>query len=131
VLAYDGKLRDRVGPSGVGLGSDGILDGTLTVTLASTGGRTVTRLLLESSAPGSWSTDTATGSWILGVANSLDGVLLNDPVTMAVNFTVTDGSSLTLFASDSGDLEFAPGTALTLSVSFSDGSNASTTLTIQ
>ncbi len=38
-VAYDGKLRDRLGPGSVGLGADGALDGTLTATLAATGAR--------------------------------------------------------------------------------------------
>src|SRR5204862_246890 len=74
-LTYNGKLRDRVGPGSLGLGADGALDGTLTVTLSAAGGRTVTRLQLQSSAPGTWDTDIATSAWILGAASTLDSAL--------------------------------------------------------
>jgi len=123
-LMYAGKLRDRVGSSRVGLGGDGALDGTLTATLSATGGRTITRLALQSSAPGRWDTDAATSAWVLGVASTLDGPLLNDPGTMAVSFTVADGGSFRLFAADFADSEFVPGTALTLTATFSDGTTA-------
>jgi hypothetical protein len=126
-LTYDGKLRDRVGPGSVGLGADGAVDGTLTATLNATGGRTVTRLQLQSSAPGSWDTEAATSAWILGAASSLDGALLNDPATMAVNFAVADGGSFKVFAADFADIEFAPGTTLTLTVRFSDGTAVTAT----
>ena len=37
-LAYNGKLRDRVGQGETALGPDGALDGTLTATLSGSGG---------------------------------------------------------------------------------------------
>jgi hypothetical protein len=126
-LVYNGKLRDRVGSSNLGRGADGALDGTFTVTLAASGGRTITRLALQSNAPGSWDTDGATSTWLLGVATSLDGPLINDAVTMAVNFAVPDGGSFQLFASDFAGLEFVPGRVLTLTAVFSDGTSASAT----
>src|SRR2546429_3679040 len=107
-LSYDGKLRDRVQAGNFGLGADGALDGTFTVTLSASGGRTITRLQLRSSAPGSWDTDAATSSWLLGVAGTLDGVLLNDPATLAVNVAVADGGSFRLFAPDFANIEFLP-----------------------
>src|SRR5207237_959788 len=85
-LAYNGKLRDRVGQGNVTLVPDGALDGTLTATLSASGGRTVTGLRLDSNAPGIWDTVSSTGYWVLAVAPSLDGALLNAPGTMAVNF---------------------------------------------
>jgi len=120
-LSYDGKLRDRVGPGSVGLGADGAMDGTLTATLSAAGGRTVTRLQLQSSAPGSWDTEAATSAWVLGAASTLDGALLNDPATMAVNFAVADGGSFKVFAADYANIEFVPGVTLTLTATFSDG----------
>ena len=36
-LAYNGKLRDRVGQGETALGPDGALDGTLTATLSGSG----------------------------------------------------------------------------------------------
>ncbi|HYR14858.1 MAG TPA: hypothetical protein VEQ67_11655, partial [Mycobacterium sp.] len=123
-IFYGGKLRDRVGADNVGLGGDGAVDGTLTATLTAAGGRTITRLQLQSSAPGSWDTDAATSAWALGVASTLDGPLLNDAAMMAVNFTVADGGTFRLFAADYADLEFAPGVTLTLTATFSDGTTA-------
>ena len=129
-VTYDGKLRDRVGQSSIALGADGGLDGTLTVTLSASGGRTITHLQLQSSAPGSWDTDAATSAWVLGVASSLDGALLNDPGTMAVNFTVPDGASFRLFAADFANIEFVPGVTLTVTAVFSDGSSARASVTV-
>jgi hypothetical protein len=129
-VTFDGKLRDRVGQSNLQLGGDGVLDGTLTVTLTATGGRTITRLTLQSSAPGTWDTDPATSAWVLGVAATLDTALLNDPGTMAVNVMVPDGGSVRLFAADWADIEFVPGTLLTVTAVFSDGTTARATLTV-
>jgi hypothetical protein len=41
-VAYNGKVQDRVGQGETALGADGAQDGTLTVTLNGSGGRTVT-----------------------------------------------------------------------------------------
>ena len=129
-LVYNGKLRDRVGSSNLGRGVDGAPDGTFTVTLAAAGGRTLTRLALQSDAPGSWDTDVATSTWLLGVATSLDGPLINDPVTMAVNFAVPDGGSFQLFAADWTGIEFLPGTTLTVTAVFSDGTSTTASVAV-
>src|SRR5439155_652034 len=128
-LAFNGKLRDRVGQANLALGADGALDGTLTATLSASGGRTVTGLRLDSNAPGTWDTTGATGFWVLAVAPSLDGAVLNAPGTMAVNFPVADGGSFVVFASDYLDSEFLSGNTLTLTATFSDGSSASASTT--
>jgi hypothetical protein len=129
-VTYNGKLRDRVGQSNLALGSDGALDGTLTATLSASGGRTVTALTLQSSAPGTWDTDGSSGYWALGVAPTLDGALLNNSSTMAVNFPIADGGSFVIFASDYGGIEFLPGTTLTLTATFADGTTATATTTV-
>jgi len=126
-LSYDSKVRDRVSQGNLGLGADGAPDGTLKVWLSAPGGRTITRLQLQSSAPGTWDTDSTTSAWVLGVATTLDKALLNDPATMAVNFRVFDGGTFRLFAADWADLEFVPGTTLTVTANFSDGATASAT----
>jgi galactose oxidase-like protein/glyoxal oxidase-like protein/PKD domain-containing protein/Big-like domain-containing protein len=124
-IAYNGKLRDRVGMSSTALGPDGTADGTLTMTLSATGGRTVTGVALTSSAGGgAWDTIASTGQWVIGVATSLDGALLNNTSTMAVSVPVADGGSLVLFASDNSNLHFVGGATLTLTVNFSDGTSA-------
>jgi hypothetical protein len=121
-LAYNGKLRDRVGQDNTALAPDGALDATLTATLRASGGRTITALRLDSDAPGTWDTSSATPFWALAVAPSLDGALMNAPGSMAVNFPVADGGSFVVFASDYQNLEFVPGRTLTLTATFSDSS---------
>jgi hypothetical protein len=123
-LSYNGKLADRVGRGNTALAADGALDGTLTVTLNASGGRTLTALRLHSDAPGVWDTAAASTYWTLGVAEGLDAALLNDPSTMAVTLPVSDGGTFVLFASDSGGIEFVPGVTLTLTATFSDGVTA-------
>ena len=127
-IAYNGKTRDRVGQSNTALSPDGALDGVLTATLSG-GGRTITALRLDSSGPGTWDTDGASASWALGAAAAADGALLNEPTTMAVNFSVADGGGFVVFASDYANIEFAPGATLTLRATFSDGTTATATTT--
>jgi hypothetical protein len=129
-MTYNGLLRDRVGQGNTALGPDGALDGTLTVTLSANGGRTVTALRLDSDAPGTWNTAGATASWVLAVASSLDGALVNAPGTMAVNLPVADGASFVVFAADYLGAEFLPGRTLTLTTTFSDGSTATAVTTV-
>jgi len=129
-LTYNGKLRDRVGPGNSALAPDGTLDGTLTATVSAAGGRTITALRLDSDGPGTWDTSSATQSWALAVAPSLDGALLNAPDTMAVNFPVADGASFVLFAADYQNLEFLPGRTLTLTATFSDGTITTAVTTV-
>src|SRR5215471_16691221 len=129
-LAYNGLLRDRVGQGNVALAPDGVPDGTFTVTLSATGGRTVTGLRLDSNAPGTWDTSSSTVFWVLGVAPSLDAAVINASSTMAVNFTVADGGSFVVFAADYQGTEFLAGRTLTLTATFSDGSSATATTTI-
>ena len=129
-LAYNGKLRDKVGGGDTARGPDGSPDGTLTLSLSAPGGRTVTALLLQNGIGGSWDTTAGNGIWLLGVATSLDGALLNNAATMAVNTLVPDGGSVRLFASDyNGGLGFSAGLTLTVTVTFSDGTSAQATTT--
>ena len=133
-LAYNGMLRDRVGQGDTALAPDGALDGTLTVTLSASGGRTVTALRLDGDhppAPGLWLTNSpGTTHYVLGVAPTLDGALLNAPGTMAVNFAVPDGGSFILFAADWHNTGFQPGRSLTLTATFADGSTATAVTTV-
>ena len=118
---FDGKVRDRVGQSSAVTGADRLLDGTFTLKLAPvTGARHITRLRLTSSI-GLWDTDPAlTDKWVLGAAIGIDGPLLNNGSTGAVDFTLPDGGILSLFASDGPLNYFAPGTTFTLTI-FADG----------
>ena len=130
-LVYNGKLRDRVGAGDTALGGDGLSDATMTLTLSGAGGRTVTALQLSNGIGGTWDTTAPNAPWVLGVASSLDGALLNNATTMAVNTFMADGGSLALFASDYNNGQgFALGTVLTLTVTFSDGTSAQATTTV-
>ena len=106
------------------LAADNFLDGTFTVTLqAGSGNRTVTSLDLRRSAnTGIWDTIPNDTYWVSGAASSLDAPLLNAS-NGTVNFALGDGGSFSIFASDTSNL-FAAGSNFTLSVGFSDGTNA-------
>jgi len=133
-LTYNGKLRDRVGQGETALAPDGTLDATLTATLSASGGRTVTALRLESNWPtwpGTWLTSSpGTGHWVLAVAPTLDGTVVNAPVSLAVNLPVADGGSFVVFAADYLNGEFSPGNTLTLTATFSDGTTATAATTV-
>ena len=133
---WEGKIRDRVGQGNLALAPDNALDGTFTVTLNLSDSRTVTALQLFSyvpnatSAVGTWDTDVNTTYWALGVSATLDGPLLNDLGTAAVNFSVAAGGSFVIFASDLQDMEFVSGNRLTLNAFFSDASTATVQVVI-
>jgi hypothetical protein len=133
-VAYNGKVQDRVGQGETALGADGAQDGTLTVTLNGSGGRTVTGLRLTSNWatwPGTWRTNSpGTGYWVLGMAATQTGPLLNAAGTMAVNFAVADGGSFVVFAADYLGGEFVPGNVLAVTATFSDGSTATASTTV-
>src|SRR5215831_15306857 len=130
-LTWEGLIRDRVGQGKLALAPDGALDGTLTVILGLSGGRTVTALKLNSYLPdgtnpvGTWDTDIHSTYFVLGASTGLDDPLLNDPSTAAVNFFVAEGDSFVVFASDFQAMEFLSGNKLVLLASFSDTSTES------
>ncbi|HZS07245.1 MAG TPA: CAP domain-containing protein [Blastocatellia bacterium] len=130
-LSYNGKVRDRVGQGNTALASDGRPDGVFTASFPAGGGsRTVTSLQLsQQQQNGQWDTSPATGYWALGAAANPDGVFYNAG-TGTVNFTVADGVSFTIFASDYNNLMFAGGSTLTLTVGFSDGTKTTAALTL-
>jgi hypothetical protein len=101
-LVYNGKPRDKVSGGDIALGADGAAEATITLTLSAAGGRTITALQLQNGIGGVWDTTAPNSARVLGVAPSLDAPLLNNLTTMAVSTTVSDGGSLTLFASDYG-----------------------------
>jgi len=129
-LAFAGKIRDRVGQHISAVGPDGALDGAFFFTLApGAGPRTLTRLELRRAGPiGIWDTDPVSPYWVLGVAASLDGPLLNT-ADGAVSLTLPEGSGAMLFAADLGDL-FVLGSDFTLTATFADGTTASASTTI-
>ena len=101
------------------------------LTANGSGGRTVTGLRLTSNWatwPGTWRTSKP-GDWVLGVATTQTGPLLNTPGTMAVSFPVADEGSFVVFAADYLGGEFAPGDVLAVTATFSDGSTATAATT--
>jgi hypothetical protein len=66
--------------------------------------------------------------WVLGVADSLDGPLLNTS-DGAVSVTLPEGGGAVRFASDLLDL-FVPGSVFTLTANFADGTIASASVTV-
>src|SRR5207302_2239788 len=130
-VAYNGTLRDRVGQGNTALAADGALDATLTATLTGAAGRAVTRVRLQSGGQGLWDTDSGTIDWALGVAGTLDGPLLNNPTTMAVNFSVADGGTFSIFASEYPPMpQFVGGATLTLTATLADGTTATASTTV-
>jgi hypothetical protein len=129
-LAYEGMQRDRVGGGNTMLRTDGAMDGTLTLTVNGSAGRTLTRLRLDSNAPGTWDTTGGTSWWVLGVARGLDEPLLNQAGSMAIALTPEEGETLTLFASNYQNKVFQPGRTLTVTATFSDGTAATARITV-
>lgn len=128
-LAWEGLVRDRVGQGKLALAPDGALDGTLTVTLGSSVGLTVTALKLNSYLPdgttvGTWDTDINSTYFVLGASTGLDDPLLNDPANASVNFVVAEGGVFVVFASDFQDMEFLSGNTLELTASLVDTSTS-------
>src|SRR5439155_24956711 len=72
-----------------------------------------------------WDTDSASPSWALGTAASLDGALLNAG-NGSVNFAVADGSIFFLFASEF-DPNFTPGSTIPVTATYADCTSTSTT----
>src|SRR5438552_2476605 len=131
-LVFLGKLRDKVGQGSAAFSSDGALDGTFRVTVqqAGSGARTVTRLELRHPASGgTWDTDSATPSWALGAAASLETALRN-AANGSVSFGVGAGGAFFVFASDSTPTPFGSGASLTVTANFADGTMASATVTL-
>ena len=129
-LGWNGKVRDRVGQGEVALTADTALDGTLTATVTGPG-RTVKQLVLVATgtATGQWDTVNANGMWVLGAAADLDGTLYNNLANASVNFPVGDGATFAVFASDWFNTKFKPGTTLQLTVTFTDNTTATATVT--
>jgi subtilisin family serine protease len=130
-LAWNGKIRDRVGPAEGGPAPDGQLDGTLTATV--TGGpRTVKRLVLVASgaASGQWNTVPNDGYWLLGAAATVDTASMLNGADGSVSFAVADGGSFAVFATDWFNGKFVAGTTLTLTTTFTDDTVATASATV-
>src|SRR5216117_3380517 len=130
VLAFLGKLRDKVGQGNTAFSADGAFDGSFRVTVqAGSGARTVTRLELSRAGGGGvWDTDPATANWALGASAGLDGALLNSG-TGTVSFGVADGGAFFVFAADPSSV-FTSGVSFTLIANFADGTSASASASV-
>jgi hypothetical protein len=130
-LSYLGKTRDAVGQASSAR-VDGVMDGVFTVSVNTSGVRTVSKLVLHAANnTGTWDTDGNTSFWSLGAALSSSGALLNAS-NDAVNFPVSAGNStFFVFAGDAqGGVYFPPGKSFTLTATFSDGSSAAAAFTL-
>jgi hypothetical protein len=125
-LAYNGRLRDRVGRGNTAYSPDGLLDGTFTVTVSGGNGRVVTGLELRSDNGGVWDTVPTTAYWFLGAALGLDSALLRT-ATNAVNFAVPENGTFFVFGSESSSGHFRPGSTLTFTVRFADDATLTAT----
>jgi hypothetical protein len=118
-LHYDGILVDRVGPAAgaTAMTPDGNLDAVFTVSLAIGDG--VTRTISYIDLTGPLTRSTRASVTPLGVAQDAGSALLNN-ATGQINFPVTSGTTLTLFASDAGFIR--DGSEYTVKAVFTDGS---------
>jgi hypothetical protein len=129
-LAWNGKIRDRVGQGEAALAGDGGLDGTLTATLVGPG-RTVKQLVLDAggAASGRWDTVPGNGYWVLGAADGWEAPLQNAG-NGSVNFPVATDGSFAVFATDYFNAKFVAGTTLTLTVTFTDDTVATASVLV-
>jgi hypothetical protein len=116
-LHFDGVLVDRVGTTAGALAPDGNLDAVFTVSLAIGDG--VTRTISHIDLTGPSTRSTRAGFAPLGVAQDAGSALLNAS-NNTINFPVTSGTTLTLFAADAGFI--VEGATYTVKAVFTDGS---------
>jgi hypothetical protein len=116
-LHFDGILVDRVGTATGSLVPDGNLDAVFTMSLAIGDG--VTRTISFIDLTSSLTRSTRSGQPPLGVAQDAGSTLLNN-ATGQINFPVTSGTTLTLFAADAGFIQ--EGLTYTVKAVFTDGS---------
>ncbi len=116
-LHFDGILVDRVGGASGSLTPDGNLDAVFTVSLAIGDGATRTISYIDLTGPATRST--RINNVPLGVAQDPGSALLNN-ATGQINFPVTSGTTLTLFAANVGFIQ--EGATYTVKAVFTDGS---------
>lgn len=114
-LVFQGDLVDRVGGGSNGLSPDGQLDAVFTMSLNIGQGLTRTISYITLVGPQTRSTQSSN----LGVAADVGSPLLNG-TNGQINFPVTTGATLTLFAVDGGLI--VPGATYTATAAFTDGS---------
>jgi Bacterial Ig-like domain/Carboxypeptidase regulatory-like domain len=121
-LVYQGDLVDLVGGGSNGLSPDGQLDAVFTLSVNVGQGLTRTISYISLVGPQTRSTQSSN----LGVAADVGGPLLNG-TNGQINFPVTTGATVTLFAVDSGLMQ--PGATYTATAAFTDGSRFVATYT--
>jgi hypothetical protein len=85
--------------------------------------------LRRSANSGIWDTIPNNSYWVTGAASSLDAPLFN-AANGSVNFALADGASFNIFASDFNNNLFVSGSSFTVTLSFSDGTTATTSATV-
>ena len=126
-LVYQGDTVDRIGGGSNGLSPDGQPDAVFTLSLNVGQGVTRTISYITLVGPQTRSTQSNVGSGGLGVAADVGSPLLNNNAGQ-INFPVTTGATLTLFATDNGLIQ--AGATYTVTAAFTDGSQFIATYTI-
>lgn len=121
-LAYQGDVVDRVGGGSNGLSPDGQMDAVFTMSLNIGQGLTRTISYITLVGPQTRSTQSSS----LGVAADVGSPLLNG-TNGQINFPVTTGATVTLFAVDNGLIQ--AGATYTATAVFTDGSQFVATFT--
>jgi hypothetical protein len=121
-LVYEGDMVDRVGGGSNGLSPDGQLDAVFVMNMNIGEGLTRTISYITLVGPQTISTQTSN----LGVAADVGSTLLNG-TNGQINFPVSTGATVTLFATDSGLIQ--PGATYTATAVFTDGSHFVATYT--
>lgn len=136
-LTFDGRLRDRVSNQNgaAGLNADGDPDGTFTVTLPpATAAKLMTGLVLTGPNGDVWDTLPNTPAWTVGVSRSLDGgaaTLENSSGDGSLNAVPVGNTGVfKLFAAAAIPDVFTQGSSFTATVTFSDASTASGSVTL-
>ena len=134
-VSFDGRLRDRVSKNhaAAGLIIDGDPDGTFTLTLpAGNAAKSMTNVDIVGPNGNHWDTvpnNSPVPLWVVGVAGSLDGPLLNN-ADGSVNFQTGSPGIFKLFIANPTPSVFVPGSTFTVRATLSDGSVAVGAVTI-
>ena len=134
-LSFDGRFRDRVGKSDSGIPIDGESDGTFSLTLpAATSTKFIESVDLLGPNGNEWDTipQSSNIKWVVGISDTLDGVLFNSSNGSIPHlaYTVGNPGTFKLFVPDSTPTSFSSGKSFTVTVKFSDGSTATASTTI-
>ncbi|MCA9121209.1 MAG: DUF11 domain-containing protein [Planctomycetaceae bacterium] len=131
-LAYNGKLRDRVGRDDASLTPDGQKDGTFTITFPF-GTGILTGLELDRGDGNHWNTVPGDSVWVLGVAQGLDFQLINESNGSLAPQGLLLGGEFVLFAPEDrpeAKSFFTEGKSFRVIATFQDGSQQEASVTL-